>query len=257
MYISIDAGGTNTRVAGILDLSNPDFVNEPLRRKNTHNFENDLQFMVDAALEIADGKPIKAVGIGTPGSPNEDKTGIKSAKNLGSWAGKPLVASLSEALGCPVFYERDVIAASLGEVYYNNTVNDFDYLIWGTGIGGAAVRHQNSQPEVTIINWPENFEAWEADCGGGALAKTQSKPSEKFTEDEWNTVIQKFQKHLSRFIEINKPPAIIFGGGLAQRHAHTLEGFDSSLGIEITITKFGADSGLFGGFGLIKQNFSA
>ena len=85
MFISIDAGGTNTRVAGTAELANPVFAGEPLRRKNTHDFDNDLAFMVGAALEIADGEPIEAVGIGTPGSPNEDKTEIKSAKN-GCWS---------------------------------------------------------------------------------------------------------------------------------------------------------------------------
>ena len=116
--------------------------------------------MIEAALEIADGEQIEAVGIGTPGFPNDDKTEIKSAKNLSSWAGKPLVASISEGLGgCPVFYDNDVTAAGLGEAY-GHTEGDF-YVIWGTGIGGGGIRHEDGKPTVEVLNWRTYFGDWE------------------------------------------------------------------------------------------------
>jgi predicted NBD/HSP70 family sugar kinase len=258
MFISIDAGGTNTRVAGTAELANSVFAGEPLRRKNTHDFDNDLAFMVGAALEIADGEPIEAVGIGTPGSPNEDKTEIKSAKNLASWAGKPLVASLSEGLGgCSVFYDNDVTAAGLGEAYYGHTEGDFDYVIWGTGIGGGGIRHEDDKPTVEVLNWRTYFGDWETDNGGAELAKRFGKAPEDFTIADWEAVAKDFKRHLVSYLETHRPQAIVFGGGLAVRHAQMIEGAGRNLGTTIEVTKFGDDSGLVGGFGLIRSGLTS
>ena len=257
MYISIDAGGTNTRVAGATELGNPTFAGEPLRRKNTHDFENDLHFMVSAALQIADGEPIEAVGIGTPGSPNEDKTEIKSAKNLSSWVNKPLVTSLSEGLSCPVFYDNDVTAVGLGEAYYGQTKGNFDYIIWGTGIGGGTIRYEDTQPNVSVLNWRKHFGEWESDNGGAELAKTFGKPPEDFTIQEWEVVAETFKKHLQRYLETYRPQAIVFGGGLAVKHTQMLTVAGTALGTKIAVTEFGDDSGLMGGFGLIKRNLNS
>ncbi len=172
MFISIDVGGTNTRVVGSRSLGKPVFTTKPLRRKKTHNFLDDLDFIVDSALKIAGDDKIEGVGIGAPGSPNENKTKIKSTKNLSSWAGKPLVESISNRLGgCPVFYDNDVCAAALGESYYGNPAGDFDYIIWGTGVGGATTNWHNNIPAVAKKDWKSEFENWEAEIAGSELPK--------------------------------------------------------------------------------------
>lgn len=253
MFITIDVGGTNIRVAGALDLENPTFVGEPIRRKNTHNFDDDIQFIIDAARKIAGDQPITAAAICVPGFLNKENTKITFAANLPDLIDKPLVQSLSEKLGCPVFCRTDVAVGILGEAYYGPTRRDFTYVIWGTGLGGGTVHYKNSQPEITPIDWYENFEAWEADCGGRALAGAFGKPSEELTEPEWQGVVKKFHQHLARFIETNKPSTIIFGGGLAYRHETALREAGQKHGIEIKVATFGQDSGLIGGFGLIKS----
>lgn len=258
MFISIDAGGTNTRVAGTTELVSPVFAGEPLRRKNSHDFYNDLAFMIEAALEIADGEPVEAVGIGTPGSPNEDKTEIKSAKNLSSWAGKPLVTSLSAGLGgCPVFYDNDVTAAGLGEAYYGHAEGDFDYIIWGTGIGGGGIRHKDNKPRVEVLNWRTYFGDWEMYNGGAELAKKFGKAPEEFSVADWEIVAKDFKRHLVSYLEAHRPKAIVFGGGLAVRHTEMIEEAGLNLGTPIEVTKFGDDSGLMGGFGLIKSRLES
>lgn len=253
MYTSIDVGGTNTRVATAYELDNPIFSGEPIRRKNTHIFNNDIGFIIDAALELADGKLIKAVGVGTPGMPNKAKTRIASAKNLPNWVDEPLVDSLSEGLNCPVYYDNDVTAAVLGEAYYGHTVGKFDYVIWGTGVGGGAVSYEQLKPTVSIPNWREHFAEWENDCGGAELAKAYGKPPELFTSDDWHEIAAKFELHLKTYIENRKPKAIVFGGGLAIKHAQMLLDMGEDMNVEIAVTEFGDDSGLYGGFGLIKN----
>ena len=253
MYISVDVGGTNTRVAGALDIDNPAFESTPLRRRNTHNFENDIEFIITSALRIAGNDRVQAVGIGTPGSPNDDKTKMKSARNLRSWEDKPLVSTLRGALDCEVFYDNDVVAASLAEVYYGQGLGDFDYLIWGTGVGGAEVHRTSSTPEIKILNWQEHFSDWERSVGGKEIASFFGKPPEEFTIADWEVVSTRFHEHLRRFISANQPKAVIFGGGLAVTHAKLIEKAGQYLGVKIGVTKFGEDSGLMGGFGLIKR----
>jgi predicted NBD/HSP70 family sugar kinase len=258
MFISIDAGGTNTRVAGSGELVDPCFVDAPLRRRNSHDFEGDLAFMVEAALRIADGEQIDAVGISTPGALNETKTELRAAKNLTGWVGKPLVASLSEGLdNCPVFYDDDVVAGSLGEAYFGDTEDDFDYIIWGTGIGGGAVRHEGSTPTVSVLNWRTYFAAWEADSGGAELGKKFGKAPEEFASADWDVVTGDFKRHLTNHVESCRPPVVIFGGGLAVRHAGLIADMGRDLGARIDVTQFGNNSGLMGGFGLIRHSISS
>lgn len=257
MFISIDAGGTNIRVAGAHELTSPVFVAEPLRHKHSHSFDKDLSYMVEASLELAGDEPVEAVGISTPGLLNHKKTELKSAKNLSSWAGKPLVVSLSKGFGgCPVFYDNDVIAAGLGEAYYGNTEVNFDYIIWGTGIGGGEIRFEEEKPKVETLSWRTYFSDWEADNGGAELAKRFGKAPEEFTAIDWESVERDFNRHLVSYLEKRRPKAVVFGGGLAVRHAELIKEVGLSFEVSIEVTKFGNDSGLMGGFGLIRNSLS-
>lgn len=252
MYISIDVGGTNIRVAGASDLSEPIFSKAPLRRKSTHDFEDDMAFIVQDAYDIAGKEPIEAVGISAPGMANEDKTAIQSAQNLASWNSKPLVASLQEGLHALVFYDSDEPVAALGEAYYGSTAGDFDYLIWGTGIGGARVEW-GDQPRATQLNWQSYFAKWEDDNGGAKLMEKFRKSPETFTDTEWEIVTESFKRHLRNHIATHRPKTIVFGGGLAVKHALMIKTLGRDLGTQINVTQFGEDSGLMGGFGLIRH----
>ncbi len=241
-------------MAGVADVVTPVFDREPLRRRNSHDFEDDMAFVVKAARTLADGESIEAVGIGAPGWPNEDKTAIGWSKNLASWIGKPLVASLSEGLGgCRVFYDDDVSVAALGEAYYGHTAGDFDYVIWGTGIGGARVRYRGNRPYADQLNWRAYFAGWEDDNGGAELAKKFGKAPEDFTHEDWRIVTGDFKRNLAAYVETHRPKMIVFGGGLAVRHTVMIKEAGRDLGIITDVTKFGDDSGLMGGFGLIRH----
>jgi predicted NBD/HSP70 family sugar kinase len=255
MFISIDVGGTNTRVVGADNLATPAFLGEPIRRQNTQNFEQDITFIIQTAQNIAGDEQIDAVGIGAAGTPNREKTGVATARNLISWVGKPLVASLSHGLGgCPVYYETDVTAAGLGEAYYGPTEGDFDYITWGTGIGGAAIRYTDGSPTASVLNWRTHFEGWIADVGGAELAQRYGKAPESFTDAEWSDVTGDFRRHLKDYIETIAPQAIVFGGGLAVRHQVVIEDIGSEIDSHLHVTSFGNDSGLVGGFGLVRHS---
>jgi hypothetical protein len=66
-----------------------------------------------------------------------------------------------------------------------------------------------------------------------------------------------FKRHLVSYLETHRPQAIVFGGGLAVRHSEMIEEAGRNLGTQIEVTKFGDDSGLMGGFGLIRNGLDS
>lgn len=257
MFISVDVGGTNTRVASSRSLENLAFDETVARRVNTHNYNLDMGFIIDETLKLAYGQPIKAIGIGVPGEPNTEKTEIVYAHNLQSWTGQPITAYLSEHLDCPVFMDNDAVAMGLGEAYFGETEGDFDYIIWGTGIGGATIRHEGNLVNVVDRDWKTYFKAWELQNGGNALVAEFGKPTTELTDEDWVKVAVSMEANLRKYCDTYNPRAIVFGGGLAIKHTDLLRGIGQNLGIDLTVTNFGNNSGLVGGFGLIKRGLSA
>lgn len=257
MFISVDVGGTNTRVASLHSLENLAFDETVARRINTHDYDNDMGFIVDEALKLAHGQPIEAVGIGVPGKLNPDKTKIEYAHNIQSWTNQPITSYLSERLGCPVFMDNDAVAMGLGEAHFGETVGDFDYIIWGTGIGGATIRREDGSISVVDRDWEKYFKAWELQNGGNVLASEFGKPTLEFTDADWAKVAVSMEANLRKYCDSYSPRAVVFGGGLAIKHTDLLKGIGKDLGVHLAVTKFEDDSGLAGGFGLIKRGLSA
>jgi glucokinase len=92
-----------------------------------------------AGLEAAS---LRGVGVGSPGSANDQTGVVSSARNLPGWEGSyPLGARLSEALGTQVKIGNDVQVATDAEFSlgagreYKSVLGVF----WGTGVGGGIV----------------------------------------------------------------------------------------------------------------------
>ena len=258
MQISVDVGGTNIRVAGSPSLVDLGFADSIERSKITHNYQQEIEFIVQAARQCAKGGDIDALGICVPGTLNTDKTSLEFAQNLQWWEGKPFVAMLARELSCRVYAEHDGIAAGLGEAYYGAAPDEFCYLVWGTGIGGAEVRKgSDGHVRVEEIDWQTTFSVWESDCGGRALHDHYGSPSEELRSEQWLEVRQKFAAHLREFVVRTGARNIVFGGGLALRHKEFLEGIHIDQLDGIQVTGFGDEAGLYGGFAVARQAASA
>ena len=103
----------------------------------SHDFKNDFQKIIETIEEISGGK-VDAIGMGTPGTYDETKQFLISAKNLPELVNVQFVQMLSEKFGCKVFADNDALVASLGEAMYGQgRSGNFMYITWGTGVGGA------------------------------------------------------------------------------------------------------------------------
>lgn len=256
MFISIDVGGTNTRIAASQSLEMPEFDDRRIERVHVHNYRDDMAFIISQIRHLAGGQQIQGVGIGVAGTLNADKTSISYAHNYRSWQNMPIVKDLANQFVCPVFMDNDAVAMGLAETYYGEIEGDCDYIIWGTGIGGATIRYEGDDVSVVDRDWDRFFEPWEMQNGGNVLAATFGKPTTAFTSADWTRVEVSMQHNLSLYCDDNQPKALIFGGGLAVKHAAMLARIGNELGVRLTVTKFGNNAGLVGGFGLIRRGMS-
>lgn len=252
MYIGIDVGGTSCRIAATDNLHNiANFTKKDFRL--THNFDQDFATMQNLISELSRGH-VDGIGIGTPGGFNENKTIITSTvRNLIEWKNQPIKERLVNTFHCNVFLENDAVTAALGEAYFGNGKDqDFTYIIWGTGVGGATVTWKEDKAEVTKLDWHRYLETWENACGGNNIRKTYGKPAESLSEEEWADVMQKYTKELTIFSTKTQPTLIIFGGGIAIKQTHRLLTIQPPQGVTLKISALGEETGLYGALSLLK-----
>ncbi len=260
MYIAVDLGGTNTRIARFTDTNSAEMVDGAIRRPNTHVYEDDLAFIIKTARSLGGGSPIEGLGIGVPGNVTDDKTGMTKSNNLPEWANRSFAPHLATALNCPIYLDNDGVAAGLGEGYFGSIRGDFHYVIWGTGISCVYVS-RSKQGDVSALytrpSYRALFEAWEQECSGSAILRKFGKPGQELTADEWIGINTLFTDYLRAYVAAAKPQAIVFGGGLAIRHAETIMAHAAELDVAVGVTEFVKDGGLVGGLALIRRGMTA
>ncbi len=255
MYIIVDIGGSNTRIAKSDSLTYSK-LEHLIKISNTHSFEEDFQNLVDNIQKLSQGEKLEAVGIGFAGEFVNDI--MIDATNLPEWNNFPIKAKLEEQLKCKVFAANDGLVACLGEAFYGQGVGkDFLYITWGTGIGGATVRHLDDNLKIDIVTWLIYFEEWESNLGGRSLEKKFNKHLSELNDDEWNSILLDFGRYTEDLCEKLNFSNVIFGGGVTDKQKERLNLLKQKLiskGINLLISEMGDNTGLYGALGLIKLN---
>lgn len=258
MYIGIDIGGTNSRIAGSNDLGSVVF-DDVQRFKLSHNFDQDFKEIIEIIRKISNGN-VSVIGIGTPGTYNDDGSLLISGGNLSEWVGEPFIKMLSEEFDCPVFADNDAVVASLGEAYYGEGKDkNFIYITWGTGIGGSQVKVENEKISSQKIPWSKYLKEVDAKCAGDGIFKRLKKDASKLSEDEWAEVMNNLELHLENISNIFKEKNIILGGGITVKQKDRVKTVTHNLGlknISLVASNFGDDVGLYGAMALIKTKFN-
>ncbi len=105
---------------------------------------DEIAAAVREASDAAGREPrsLSAIGVGSPGSVDGRAGTVAHARNLPGWDGAfPLGATLTEALGPPVFLGNDVDVAVEAE-FHLGAARPYTSIIgvwWGTGVGGAII----------------------------------------------------------------------------------------------------------------------
>lgn len=245
MFIGIDVGGTNIRVAEFDDLHHPQLLDFKIE-KNNQDYQKALGIIKTL---VGDQKP-ERIGVGAPGS-----------ANLPNWRDHNLKNDLEEMFTCPVVLANDVAAAASGEAHYGIPANkNFLFVAWGTGIGGAYVHDLQITPtqighQVIVLRGKEcgcgQKGCLEAYCGGRYI-----KEDHQFPE-----IVPYFAQGLVNCVAINPVPLIIFAGGLATHHQETIN-YIADAGQDlmkimdfpkVTMATFGDKAGVYGALSLLKS----
>ena len=142
--VGIDLGGTNIAV-GVVN-ENYEIVGRAQTKTNCPRPAQEiLADMADVARKAVEKagltmKDVECVGVGSPGSVNQDTGDIIYANNLG-FRDVPMRKMLEKALGVPVYVENDANAAAYGEFVAGAAkgVRNALMITLGTGVGGGII----------------------------------------------------------------------------------------------------------------------
>lgn len=155
--IVADLSGPTVRVALSdlrANLSESHYVTRRLRLADQFTV-TDLLIMINEVLKGTkgasdDARPLLGIGVAVPGLLDYETGTVISAVQLG-WSNVPLKAKLEKHFKLPVFVEREINAALLGEQWFGDArqLDDMLYVTLGTGVGvsmmlkGALYRGHN------------------------------------------------------------------------------------------------------------------
>lgn len=274
MYITIDVGGTNIRVAGFKSLNQPKII-KIFKFPTRNNYQFDFKNIVKAISKIADSK-IKGIGLCLPGIITQGE--IKKCPHLSDWNNKPVNKDLSNLFKSQVVLKNDAVAGGIAEAIYSDSLNNenknFLFITWGTGIGSSyayliekKMHFLSLEPGHQIINWNEKLKCdcgqrgcWEFLCAGRGIQKKYKKQPADLSEKEWKKIIEYFSQGLINLITITSPNFIILAGGIAIHQKKRINQIKKILKKrlkiyplpKIKISKFRENVGLYGVLGLFK-----
>lgn len=140
MFIGVDLGGTNVRVAKIDETGN---VLQVVKGETEINkgSEHVIQKIISLIESIDNYKECKGIGMGVPGPVDTKEGKMVLATNLPGFEGYPIAGRIEEHFGIPTYLDNDVNVAGMGEAVLGagKGCDIVYYVTISTGIGGALI----------------------------------------------------------------------------------------------------------------------
>jgi len=271
MFITIDIGATNTRVAFSKDLKKLENIEKFPTPKNPEELNSKL-------FELFKNKQIKAIAIGIAGPIDHYENKLISFTNVPQYKNMKASDFIPE-LKIQKALNNDAELANLGEVNFGikNPPSTVAYITISSGIGGALsidkkllpVRF-NTEPGHQVIEIGGVEEAvskaqgtLEALCGGLNFKNLYGiSPSKCKDKKIWESYAEDLAVGLHNISLLWSPDMIILGGGLSQKSSYFLEKLKDSLSSslknirpapEIEISKLGDENVLLGGLAVLRD----
>jgi len=239
MFISIDIGGTNMRVALV------DLVDEArIVKLESHPVPQDYMIGIEKLCghiaDLSEGKKIDGIGACFPGIIDKDNM-VTTANNLPDWAMKPIRQFLKDRFGVPVKLLHDAQGAALGEAIFGaaRCTDRFVYFIWGTGIGAADIKKIDDRRYYMfsfenghhIMDWDGKLcncgqrgcpEAW---LGGDMLKDYFGSDMASVSDGDsrWDFVVQKAAQTALNTLIFHPVDLFVFNGGVINNRPFLLD----------------------------------
>lgn len=275
MYVAIDFGSTNTRVASSLDLVTFDKVH---KFKTSTDLDSQIELISYALAKVTGGEEISFIGLGIHGMIDKKKGIYVKMPNYPALDNKEFGVLFPHLPLERVFIENDAVVAALAEAKLGNG-QEFSrcaYVTVSSGIGGALVVNGKIPKDVTyepghiIITKdgqmnkssgvPGDFEAY----ASGFFFETNYgvKPEDCEDQDIWKDYASHLAVGLHNVIQLWCPDGLVLGGGVGYNCFENLVSYlqDDLKKIQfvelpkIVKSKFGDDVGLYGALSIIKRS---
>ncbi len=276
MFLSVDIGGTNTRIAISSDRKN---ISKKQRYMTPQHYDDALDKLVYEILEMTDGDIPEKISLGVPSPVDQIRGVILKPPALPGWAGQPIRKELEQRLKRKVLMENDTALAGLAEAYFGNRRKKYmvvGYVTFSTGIGGARIddgqidhKKLGFEPGHQILDpngrfWPGCGQkgCLEAIGSGTAFEMTYGVRAEN-CEDEriWDEHAKNISQGLVNVLALWSPDVLVIGGSLIKAGKKftdplidytksTLQIFEAP---PIEISKMDDDNVLIGGMLLQKD----
>lgn len=275
MYIALDIGGTNTRVAsfaGIDPKTQVDYVKIPTEK----SYEKGLENLKDAINKVAEDKNIDAIGISiASGISTEGKTIVNP--NIPEWKAENLVPDLRAALHADINIINDGTAGGIAEYFTGSGKNldSFTFLAWGTGLGGVTIKKSGDKLDIyecepghlKIQGDGSKCECGGTDCiesyvGGFAIEKKLGKLMSTLDKDEWNEILDHMRAGINQILIKHPVANIIFDGKVILEHPDFVKKLESSVNddypawVNFEQSTIGEEAPLYGALLALNQDLN-
>jgi len=277
MYISIDLGRSTTRIASTLDLKS---ILKIVKFKTEADVNLQRTNMFKSFDEVAGDAEVDAISFGFPGITDKFKKVFEKSANYPQIEGLDIRNFFPEKLTqSKILVENDAALGALGEAYFGSGKDkeSVAYITLSTGVGGAFVRKYeneylliNAEPGHQIVNIDDTISdgtgikgTLESYCSGSYFRKRfGSTPDFTAGAENWKKYSYYLSAGIINIISMWNPEVVVLGGGLS---IHNFDNFYKYLTDEIKKQTFfaipqirkselGDDSGIYGGFILLKEN---
>ncbi len=274
MYISIDLGGTSTRIASSKDLKT---FHKVEKFHTASNLSLERQLVNDAIQKVVDDGEVEHICIGVPGFVDRYERRFGNIVNFPELSGLNYGDFFLVGDTDNIIVENDAALAGLaeskrGEASAHKVVG---YLTLSTGVGGIRIQNKKlsriqgkSEPGHMIIVEDGEYDEVCGQSGclhaylSGSMFEKVYGVKAPLTEDP--DIWEKYGKHLATGI-INlcamwDPSIVVLGGSISHKMDlfgpsmfRNLDNQDLFKVPEIIRSEIGDNNGLLGGFDLIAQ----
>lgn len=276
MFISIEIGGTNTRMASTKNLKD---IKSCQIFSTQQNFNLGIKKISDTIEELAPQSQIKGIAFGLPGIFDIKKHKLIKSPHLKGWINKPIFEILSKKFKCPVFIQNDTDLAGLGEAVFGSgkKYKIVAYLAIGTGVGGTRIVNKQIAPfaqgfemghQIVRLNGKLSNDCGQKGClesytsGKTFYQKYKIDPKDCNNVKIWQNFAKNFSQGVINTIVFWSPHVIVIGGSFAKKGKiffNPLRRFvkENLLVLDtppILKSRLGDKSGIYGGFYFLKTH---
>ncbi len=276
MYISIDLGGTNTRLAVSLDHKS---ISKKVRFPTKNSFEEQITEMKKEIDNLTENNIPEALCIGVPGFVDYAQNVIRKVVNVSY-----LTDFNPKSLGIDTkaYVANDAALGGLGETMYGVGANYkvLAYITLSTGVGGIRVSDKKidisqsfSEPGHIIVGDLASTSvltgqqgSWDSFVSGvNFMNKYNIHPKECMDKKIWAEYGDNVAKGLINVVALWAPAVIVLGGSMTEK----FELYEEAMNISLTKhnadifdlppvlkSNLGHDNGLLGGFEFINQRLA-